>query len=208
MGSFLNEIQAGKSPSCPDIPAASGEWGVVKVSAIKPKGFDSTQNKVIVDEQHIRPEYEIKDGDLITSRANTAELVEVMCLVRNPQPQLLLSDKSLRLVLNEDMALPEFILQVAQTPEYRRQVEIAGTGSSGSMKNISQKNIRNFRLPLPPIDEQKRIVDRLDSTSNRRQAEHSYRTKLKGLKTGLMQDLLTGRVRVPEAKERVEEITR
>jgi type I restriction enzyme S subunit len=206
MGEVLNEIQAGKSPSCPDIPAASGEWGVVKVSAIKPTGFESSQNKVIVDKAHVHPEYEIKGGDLITSRANTAELVGIMCLVREPQPQLLLSDKSLRLVVDEVQALPEFVFQVSQTPEYRRQVEIAGTGSSGSMKNISQKNIRHFTIPLPPVPEQNRIVNRLSSTSNRRDKEKEYRTKLQRLKTGLMQDLLTGRVRVPDAEERINDV--
>ena len=39
--------------------------------------------------------------DLLLSRANTYELVGIVCLVETPPPRLLLCDKTLRLHLNE-----------------------------------------------------------------------------------------------------------
>ena len=206
LGEILHGIQAGKSPSCPDIPSSSGEWGVVKVSAIRPEGFQSEENKVVEDESHIRPEYEIEDGDLLISRANTSDLVGITCLVNDPLGKLMLCDKSLRLVVNQKVVNARYLFQATQVDSFRRQVEAAGTGSSGTMKNISQADIRGFQVPLPSIREQLLIADRVEGLTRKIDSEKLYRRKLQRLKTGLMQDLLTGQVRVPEAEDRVDEL--
>ena len=44
----------------------------------------------------------------------------------------------------------------------RNQFSAAATGTSESMKNISQDIIKNTLIPLPPLDEQKRIVEKLE----------------------------------------------
>ena len=74
------------------------------------------------------------------------------------------------------------------------------------MKNISQTDIRSFQVPLPPLREQVLIADRVESLTRKIDGEKAYRRKLQRLKTALMQDLLTGRVRVPEAEARVDEV--
>lgn len=81
----LISIDAGKSPKCLNRPAAAGEWGVLKVSAIRPEGFKADENKAITSSLHINSAYEVKDGDLLISRANTYELVGSVCFVEAPQ---------------------------------------------------------------------------------------------------------------------------
>jgi len=60
---------------------------------------------------------------------------------------------------------------------------------------ISLKNLR-AKFPLPAIPEQDAILACLDAYDTRLRAEEAYRDKLKLLKAGLMDDLLTGQVRV------------
>ena len=79
----------------------------------------------------------------------------------------------------------------------RRQIEVHATGSSGSMKNISQATIRALVFPFPGREEQQRIVTTLRSHKKRVEHEQRELRKLRLLKQGLMDDLLTGRVRVP-----------
>jgi type I restriction enzyme S subunit len=51
-------------------------------------------------------------------------------------------------------------------------------------------------VPLPPFSEQVAVAEALDAHDVRIRAEEAYRDKLVQVKRGLMEDLLTGRVRV------------
>ncbi|MGK7884379.1 MAG: restriction endonuclease subunit S [Crocosphaera sp.] len=194
----LTDINAGKSPDCPDIPAIGDEWGVLKVSAVHPLGFKAQENKVIINPDYINPNYEVKDGDLLITRANTPELVGLTCLVENPPPRLLISDKTLRLIINKNVAVTQFIFFITQMSFVRSQIEINATGSSAGMKNISQQIIRNIKITLPRIQEQEKIINLLNMNMKQINTNFLHLIKLKCQKTGLMQDLLTGKVRVTE----------
>lgn len=193
----LECIDAGKSPSCLTRPAGAGEWGILKVSAIRPEGFKANENKAVKSVAHINEAYQVKVGDLLISRANTYELVGLVCLVNNPPSQLMLCDKTLRLNVDKARAVTEFLFHVLQSPGVRAQIEINATGSSGSMKNISQETIENLLIPLPKeLEEQKTIIRVFRAYASRLEAEARRRDKLARAKNGLMQDLLTGEVSV------------
>jgi type I restriction enzyme S subunit len=193
----LKYIDAGKSPTCLPRPAGAGEWGILKVSAIRPEGFRANENKAVISAAFINKAYQVKDGDLLISRANTYELVGIVCLVSNPPQQLMLCDKTLRLNVDETRAATDFLFHVLQTPGVRSQIEINATGSSGSMKNISQETIENLLIPLPKeLEEQETIIRVLQTHALRLEAEVHKREKLTRVKCGLMQDLLTGKVSV------------
>lgn len=196
LDNVLTRIDAGKSPDLPDRPAQAGEWGVLKVSAIRPDGLQEAENKAVISSSMIDASIEVRNGDLLISRANTTALVGLACYVRDPQPFLMLSDKTLRLSIDSSFAVAEFIGYLLQASSSRRQIETSGTGSSGSMKNISQDEIRSLILPLPGIQEQYRILASLESSRERLDVLRREVSKLRLLKTGLMDDLLAGRVRV------------
>lgn len=65
----------------------------------------------------------------------------------------MLSDKTLRLNVDSMVAAPEFIGYLLAASSSRRQIETNGTGSSGSMKNISQDEIRSIVIPLPSLQD-------------------------------------------------------
>lgn len=88
----------------------------------------------------------------------------------------------------------------------RRAVESIAV--EGTRKRVSLTDLRTIRLPRPPYREQIRIGEVIGLQREKMEKEKQYRGKLETLKTGLMQDLLTGRVRVPEAEGRIQEITR
>jgi type I restriction enzyme S subunit len=193
----LEGIDAGKSPDYPDQPAPAGEWGVLKVSAIWPEGFRPQENKWVTKAMHQIPAFQVRDGDLLISRSNTYELVGLVSFVSDAPPRLMLCDKTLRLRLKRNRGLNLFFLFLLQTSIARRQVEVNATGTSGSMKNISQDVIRALQLPYPEIQEQERILAAIAPISSEVEALEQELTKLVALKSGLMNDLLTGRVRVP-----------
>lgn len=193
---ILSRIDAGKSPSCQDTPAYGDFWGVLKVGAVHPDGLRHVENKIVEDRHLWNAEYLVRRGDLLFSRANTPDLVGLVCLVEDSPRRLMLSDKTLRLTLRPELMLAKFGSMVLQTPNSRAQIEVAATGTSGSMKNISQPAIKSLLVPRPPVDEQLRIILRVAAMDGRCADEGLQLDKLKRLKQGLMDDLLTGRVRV------------
>jgi type I restriction enzyme S subunit len=70
----------------------------------------------------------------------------------------MLSDKTLRLTVDRELACPRFVEIVLATPRLRLQIEASATGTSGSMRNLSQEKLCNLLLPIPPMAEQRRIV--------------------------------------------------
>lgn len=64
------------------------------------------------------------------------------------------------------------------------------------MSAIRSETLRSALLPVPPIREQKMIEECIQNSAHRIDIETTYVAKLKNQKSALMDDLLTGRVRV------------
>jgi len=63
---------------------------------------------------------------------------------------------------------------------------------------INRKELAEFIMPWPSIDEQRLVSEKLNTFDAQRNMEDLQLSKLKQLKSGFQDDLLTGRVRVPE----------
>jgi type I restriction enzyme, S subunit len=157
----INSIDAGASFKCEERPPLSGEVGVLKVSALTWGTYDENESKTCKDEGRIEEEYLVRDGDFLFSRANTIELVGACVIVGKTTKQLMLSDKTLRLKLDKRV-LPDWLLICMRCQFGRDEIKRLATGNQESMRNIGQERIRQIRMPLPSIAEQKRIVAEVD----------------------------------------------
>ncbi len=172
----LDRIEAGTSFKAQDRPAVDGEVGVLKLSAVTWSTFQPSENKALFPGCDPGNCPRVQKGDLLISRANTTELIAAVVMVQENHPNLLLSDKTLRLVPNQAVTCPNYLLHVLRTPLVRRHFERHATGTSGSMRNISQENIGATRIPLPPLPEQRRIAAILDKADAiRRKREEGIR---------------------------------
>ncbi len=199
LGGLIEDITAGKSFGASNAPAGDGQWGIIKVSAMTWGRFKPEENKAVPAEL-ADPRFEIREGDLLVSRANTAEYVGASVLVRSVRPKLLLSDKSLRLTPKSGVC-PEWLWYTLQTPEVRSQIRELATGTKDSMRNISQSALRAIQILLPPLDEQRRIVELLeDHLSRLDAAARSLLTasrRLKALQGSLLEEYFAGGRLVP-----------
>ncbi|MDE0578377.1 MAG: restriction endonuclease subunit S [bacterium] len=197
VGSLLAAIDTGKSPVAENRPPGPAEWGVLKVSAVHSEGFRPQEVKA-VPSALIRRDDEVRHGDVLMTRANTTALVGMCCYVDSPPPRLQLSDKTLRLIPNSRV-YPTFLVLLLQSQSVRDQIERDGTGSSGSMKNISQQEIRSLTVSWPAKQVQEQILDSLGAIVNRIRTETECVAKLQRTRSGLANDLLSGRVRTVAA---------
>jgi type I restriction enzyme S subunit len=72
---------------------------------------------------------------------------------------------------------------------------------NSGLPQINNKHIYPLLFAVPDISEQRRVIASLDSLAARLRQEKVESMKLRTLKHGLMDDLLTGRVRVPIPEE-------
>lgn len=185
-------IETGRSPSLSDIPAAPGHWGVLKVSAINSAGFRPAENKAVDDISLIDERYEVSAGDLLFSRANTPELVGAACIATPTQERLMMSDKTLRLVVDRRLAEPEFVRLILSSPAVRKQISVSASGSSLSMQNISQAAVEALRVAWPRLDEQRRIVEVLAALREQELATEAAIAKLRTIQRGTLVKAIGG----------------
>ena len=165
LGELLIGIEAGKSFQTTDLPARPNQLGVLKVSAVSWDEFAPDEAKAVDGDYEPEEKHRVKKGDLIISRANTIELVGAVVRADKDYPCRLLSDKTLRLVIDEGRIMPDYLLAILKLPEARTHIENNATGTSDSMRNISQKTIKKIPVPLIELNEQEKFVRDAQSIS-------------------------------------------
>jgi type I restriction enzyme S subunit len=76
------------------------------------------------------------------------------------------------------------------------QVQVEQLNESGAKAGLNLPTIKNLLVTKTNLAEQERIAESLDLTTKVSGKYKHHLTKLRSIKTGLMQDLLTGKVRV------------
>jgi type I restriction enzyme S subunit len=94
----------------------------------------------------------------------------------------------------KDKLLPKYLYFWTQLPIFRNMVINNTAGSVRESLNFSR--LINFDFLLPPLSEQQLIADVLSQIDEVIEKEIQYKEKLERIKKGLMEDLLTGKVRV------------
>ncbi len=193
LGHVLLNIEAGKSFQTSDLPAKNDELGVLKVSAVTWTAFRPEEAKAVIDyspEHHHR----VQRDDLLISRANTCELVGAVVLVEKDYPNRLLSDKTLRLVIDTTKADKTYLLYALRSAGARAHIEHFATGTSDSMRNIAQGVITSIPITLPNIDTQQDIAlqlkNQLATVEEARQAAKAQLRELTHLANAIIRETL------------------
>lgn len=192
LGDVLLDIQAGKSFQTAEMLAPSDELGVLKVSAVTWTDFRPDEAKALNGEYIPNASHRVRKGDLLISRANTKEFVGAVVLVDRDYPLRLLSDKTLRLVIDEARACKEFLLFALRAAKARRHIEHYATGTSDSMRNIAQGVITSVPIDLPSMHDQRRIAAHLNAqlaeVETARQAAQAQREDAEALLTAIYRE--------------------
>lgn len=200
LGSLIQELEAGVSVNAWDRPAGGGELGVLKTSCVVGGAFLSEENKTVFPRDKSRVSCPVKANSIIISRMNTPLLVGESGYVDTSYPGLYLPDRLWQTVMREEKGCSvKWLCYVLNWEPVRKQIRDIATGTSGSMKNISKGVFLALDIRIPKTGEQEAVVERIEDVDESLRTETKKCEKLNLLKQGLMQDLLTGQVRVPEA---------
>lgn len=134
-------------------------------------------------------------GDILFNRTNSRDLVGKVALVREPT-DFLYASYIVRLRVNRSVADPYYLFAVMHSR--RAQAQFKSIATPGvSQSNINPTNLKKQMIPLPPLAEQRDIAAQLQSAETARRTAQEELVTLRQIKSDLMSDLLSGRVRVP-----------
>ena len=144
--------------------------------------------------------YRVRPRDLMITIMGT---VGRCCVVPENIGEALSSKHVWTLSLNQDLYSPFLAcLQINHSPWVHDH--FARDEQGGIMASIRSETLRTTRLPTPPPPEMLRIEQVLRAAADDLQQIENMMGKVAALKTGLMQDLLTGNRRVTALLERRE----
>jgi len=167
------------------------------VSAVRPGWFDDREVKTLSSTEMFPEGASLRDGDLLITRANTRELVGSVCRVVSAPPRYFLCDKTLRLNPREELVSADYLLEALQSQDARRQIENVATGTSGSMKNISQDSIRALRVPVLDRPQQDAWANTVRGARELERSAAALISELQLLRSTLLSDLLSGQHEIP-----------
>lgn len=180
-------IQRGASPRPIDSPVwfdNNSEIGWVRISDVNPTSIylqETTQRLSALGVQHSRP---VKRGSLIMSICATVG-----------RPVITKIDTCIHdgFVAFDDLEVEQrFLYYFLKFIEY----DWAKHGQTGSQMNLNTPMINQTSVSVPAIDEQLAIATILSDMDTELTALESRLAKARQIKQGMMQELLTGRIRL------------
>ena len=192
---LVDVMESGWSPQCEPLKAGTGQWGVLKTTSVTWDGFDYTANKKLPDILDPRPSIQVNQGDILITRAGPAERVGVIAFVEEVPERIILSDKIIRISVN-DKFNSRYISYWLSSNFVKNFFSVRTTGLAQSQTNISQDILKSVPCIVPTLEEQNKISSSISSTESRLKYAIMRLNQYKNVKKALMQDLLTGKVRV------------
>jgi type I restriction enzyme S subunit len=194
---ILKEPVGGVSVNSENKRIKSFEIGVLKTSCISSGKFYANENKRVISEDIYRVKTSPKQNSIIFSRMNTPNLVGESGYISQNHKNLYLPDRLWLLEIKNKSEVDTKWLSIWMSSENtKKTISERATGTSGSMKNISQPSLLSIAVAIPPLIEQSTIKHSISSIEEKIDSLTYSLKKCNDLKRALMQDLLTGKVRV------------
>jgi len=196
VGDLIDGLTAGVSVR--SIPIASGGAVVLKTSAVDAGRFDPREAKAILPADLPRARRTVAADSMIVSRMNTPAMVGDVGYVAEAHPNIYLPDRLwlARAKRSSDTDMRWLTYYFASEPGARELRSLA-TGTSGSMKNIPKDRVLGLEISVPSGPEQRAIADALRDADDLIATLERLIAKKQAIKQGMMQQLLTGRTRLP-----------
>ena len=215
-----DQVELQDSPIGP-IPA---HWRVVRLGEVcdlysgfafrskdfKTKGIPvvkigNLQNGTVVinnNDSHYPPElwnpslekYLLNSGDVLIALtgATTGKIAKVP---NNVEGALLNQRVGKFSVLHKSKFDLTFAFYLFDTPLFQKQIK--ETILQSAQGNVSPIKIKNFLIPLPPLDEQRKIARMLQAIDRKIEAEEARKEALDALFSSLLHHLMTAKIRLP-----------
>ena len=135
-------------------------------------------------------------GDVLFNTRNTPELVGKVAVWKNELPIAYFNSNLLRFNFNCEKSNPFFMNLIFNTKQVIAEFKNISKGTT-SVAAIYPQDMLKVKIKIPPIQEQNRIAEALSDVDSMISSLEKLVAKKKAVKQGAMQELLTGKKRLP-----------
>ncbi|MHA7141859.1 restriction endonuclease subunit S [Arthrobacter sp. Sr33] len=166
---------------------------IITVEHLGERGLDADEAPMVSHSDSLRLKaYRLKLGDIVFSRVGS---IDRNSLISMSEEGWLFSGRLLRVRFDPSSADPVFMSAQFHSKPFREAVRAAAVGQT--MPSLNTAILRSIPIELPPLAEQIAIGKVYADLNRELDALECRFTKARNIKQGMMQELLTGRRRMP-----------
>ncbi|WP_369743066.1 restriction endonuclease subunit S [Pseudidiomarina sp. PP-1MA] len=194
---LVRSLDAGVSVNSEDDGNENATHKILKTSCVSYGYFKSDETKSVIEQSEIaRLREPVIANSIIISRMNTPALVGANAYVEIALNNTYLPDRLWQLKPKNKVVEMRWLAYWLGSAHTRYRLSNLGTGTSGSMKNITKSDVLNLALLVPPLPEQKKIAQILSTWDKAISTTEQLLANSQQQKKALMQQLLTGKKRL------------
>jgi len=180
------KIQSGGTPL-----TSKKEFYVGDIPFVKIEDISAAKKYIIQTQQHISKKgLENSTAWVIPPRSLLLAIYGSLGKVAINKIPLATNQAILGIILNNKLVNTEFVYYLIKNMNLKKYAK------QSTQANLTAKIIKNLKIVLLPLHEQKKIAEILSTVDEKLELERKRKEKLERIKKGLMNDLLTGRKRV------------
>ena len=165
---------------------------IITVEHLSELGVEHINLPMVSDEDRNRLKtYSLKLGDIVFSRVGS---IDRNALIKDSESGWLFSGRLLRVRLNSLIDNPQYLSYHFHSEPFKRRVREVAVGQT--MASLNTQILKGIQIILPLKKEQRAISTVLSDMDAEIAALETRLAKTQALKQGMMQALLTGRVRL------------
>ena len=197
LNNLIYDLQSGVSVNSEDVTIDSDEeYGILKTSCVSSGMFFENEHKRIIKNDLPRAKLNPLQGTILISRMNTPKLVGESGYVDKDFPNLFIPDRLWLASVVENKVNTKWLSYFLITDKTRYILSGIATGTSESMKNISQPNFLNVKASVPKkLAEQIKIASFLSAVDYKIQQLSRKKDLLGQYKKGVMQQIFSRQIR-------------
>lgn len=191
LGRLVSAVEYGSSAKS----SSDGLMPVLRMGNLQEGKINWNDLVFTSSETEIR-KYALRPGDVLFNRTNTIDLVGKTSIYRGEQPAIF-AGYLIRVIADKSLLDSTFLNYVLNT-EFARKYSAKVLSIAVGQANINGQKLKTYPIPLPPTKkEQEAIAGAISDADELIESLTALIAKKRNIKQGAMQELLTGRKRLP-----------
>jgi type I restriction enzyme S subunit len=191
----VSDIKGGVTLGSANAASRSVELPYLRVANVQDGYLDLDEVKMVSVLKSEIDRFALQNGDVLMTEGGDFDKLGRGAVWHGQISPCLHQNHIFRVRCHQSVVLPEFLAAYSRSHQGRKYF-LGCAKQTTNLASINMKQLSRYPVPIPPIDEQNSIVSVIRSVAQELAAHQAELAKLRRTKQGLMDDLLTGRVRV------------